>query len=248
MASEVAALPMELLTGELDEMDESEFRSYAVRSQAAEEMVRLLVGLAESDSRPENAAKFLRTLFDDAQDLTDAPKEDVDAIVAENVSLKEQLAALGERMAALCARVPAGELKLSGLAVLNVPQREEAAELYMRVQLLSHGGADAAAAQTASVALAAEAIFVDELILQLPAARDVSHLPVLRVTLWDAADHASEGAEPLASAEVALDADTGEMGGVALSSTVADGATLSFSFATTVVEREAEAGEAAVEA
>jgi hypothetical protein len=231
MASEVASLPMENLVGELEPMDEAEFRSYVVRCKAAEEMIKLLVGLSESDARPEDATKFLRHQFERELDLTDEPKEDVEGILADNAQLKAQLAALADRIDELRARVPPGELKVSGLAVTGLPA-PDGRDVFMRVELRSYltGNYDAQPVQTAAVPLAADALFGDELTLPLPAARDASRPPVLFVTLWDA-NHSGEGAQPLAAAEVVLpDQPAGELAGVDLPSEVASGCQLQLRF------------------
>lgn len=236
MASEVAALPMENLAGELEPMDEAEFRGYVVRSKAAEEIIKLLVGLSESDALPEDAATFLHQQFYSELELTDEPKEDVEAITAENAQLKAQLTALTDQIDELRARVPPGQLKLSGLAVTGVPAREgeqaDGRELYVRVEMRSYltGDDDAPPVQTAAVPLAADAIFGDELTLRLPGTRNASQPPVLFVTLWDA-DHKSEGARPLAAKEVVLpDQPAGDLAGVDLPSEVAEGCLLQLRF------------------
>jgi hypothetical protein len=250
MASEVAALPMENLVGELEPMAEAEFRSYAVRSKAAEEIIKLLVGLSESNARPENAAKFLRDQFDAELELTDEPKEDVKAILAENAELKAQLAALAARVDELRAKIPPAQFKISRLAVTGVPAREgqqaNGRELYMRVELRSYltGEDDAQAVQTSAVPMAADATFGDELTLALPAARDASQPPVLCVTLWDV-NHASEGAQPLAAAEVVLpDQRVGDIAGVDLPSEIAEKCQLQLRFEIVALPRQARPQEA----
>mmetsp|Transcript_296 Transcript_296/g.869 ORF Transcript_296/g.869 Transcript_296/m.869 type:complete len:259 (+) Transcript_296:25-801(+) len=237
MASEVAALPMENLTGELDTMEEAEFRSYVVRSKAAEEIIKVVVGLSESNARPQNPSKFLRSMFDTELELTDEPKEDFDAILEENRSLKQQIAELSGRVAEFRRKIPPGELTLSRITLLNVPERQGQdascdGKFYARVELLSYAsaGQPPASARTGTLAIAGEVMFEEYLRLPLPAMRDASLAPELRITLWDGED-TNEGSEPLASSTFALpDRNSGELVDVAMTSSVADGCLLHLTF------------------
>lgn len=74
-----------------------EFRGYVVQSKAAEELVKVLVGLEESEPRPEDPVKFLADYFA-SQELSPIVKqrlqEDTEAVQAENAALLARLTEL----------------------------------------------------------------------------------------------------------------------------------------------------------
>jgi len=80
---------------------ELEFREYLCASGATEELVRLLVGLAETPGKPEDPVAFLRATFD-SQDLPEMvsgrKREDIPALLAENDTLREREAGLTTRL------------------------------------------------------------------------------------------------------------------------------------------------------
>ena len=69
---------------------EADFRKFLCTSGAAEEVVRLLVGLAEAPEKPDDPAAFLRAKFD-AQELPEMvagrSRVDIPALIAENETL-----------------------------------------------------------------------------------------------------------------------------------------------------------------
>ena len=77
--------------------DGSEFRGYLVQSDAAAELVKVLVGLEEADPRPEDPVKFLADYFA-SQELAPITKqrvkEDLEAVQGENARLHAQVAEL----------------------------------------------------------------------------------------------------------------------------------------------------------
>uniref|UniRef100_A0A7S3U293 C2 domain-containing protein n=1 Tax=Emiliania huxleyi TaxID=2903 RepID=A0A7S3U293_EMIHU len=238
MAAEVAALPLENLTGELDELGEPEFRGYLVRSQAAQEIVRILVGLAESEARPEDPVKLLRDLFDAEITLTDEAKEDVGELLAENARLKEDVAAYSSQLDLLLAKIPAADLAITNVRIAQPrTEGEEPAagesERFLRIQLSApQPEDDAQTVQTEAVGAGEEMAFEEALKLRLPAGRDAP--PTLVVQLCS-----TEHDQPLATASISLpDADSGEVSDIVLVP-VESGASLSYSFALTpVVEPE----------
>jgi len=80
---------------------ELEFREFLCASGATEELVRLLVGLAEVPSKPADPIAFLRATFD-SQDLPEMvsgrKREDIPALLAENDALREREASLSSRL------------------------------------------------------------------------------------------------------------------------------------------------------
>ena len=90
---------------------DADFRTFLCDSGATEEVIRLLVGLAESGNPPADPVAFLRAKFD-AQSLPEMvhgkAREDIPALLAENEKLQQRTSALtaqvDEAVAALEAR------------------------------------------------------------------------------------------------------------------------------------------------
>ena len=91
---------------------EAEFREYLCDSGAAMELVRLLVGLAEANNKPENPVAYLREMFD-AQELPDMvsgqPRDDIPALLEENAALKERDASLTAQLATAVGKIEEAE-------------------------------------------------------------------------------------------------------------------------------------------
>lgn len=93
---------------------EADFRKYLCDSQAADEIIRLLVGLEEAEEKPEDPVGFLRDKFD-SEGLPDIvngkPRVDVRALLAENDALKAQCSGLESQLAAVVADIVAAEAR-----------------------------------------------------------------------------------------------------------------------------------------
>ena len=91
---------------------EAEFREYLCDSGAAMELVRLLVGLAEANNKPENPVAYLREMFD-AQELPDMvsgqPRDDIPALLEENAALKQRDASLTAQLATAVGKIEEAE-------------------------------------------------------------------------------------------------------------------------------------------
>ena len=103
---------------------EAAFREYLCDSKATEEIVRLLVGLAEMPEKPDDPVSNWRAAFDvEAESfggrehlltgfsgpdmVTSRPKEDIPALLAENDTLREREATLSAQVAEAVTKVDA---------------------------------------------------------------------------------------------------------------------------------------------
>ena len=96
---------------------EADFRTFLCDSGATEEIVRLLVGLAEAADKPADPVAFLRAKFD-AQELpsmvSNKPREDIPALLAENEALRTRTAELEASVADALSSVEAAEASAHG--------------------------------------------------------------------------------------------------------------------------------------
>lgn len=96
---------------------EADFRSFLCDSGAAEEVIRLLVGLAESSNPPKDPVAFLRAKFD-AQTLPEMvsgkQREDIPGLLAENAALQERTSALAAQVDGAVAELEAREAARHG--------------------------------------------------------------------------------------------------------------------------------------
>lgn len=120
---------------------DADFRSFLCDSGAAEEMIRLLVGLAESSNPPADPVAFLRAKFD-AEDMPDMVvgkvREDIPALLRENDARTQQVAQLTAQV---------------DEAVAKLEEREAAAHAVLVDQLIG-GGAYASDATEGALDLA----------------------------------------------------------------------------------------------
>ena len=91
---------------------EADFRNFLCDSGAANEIVRLLVGLGESADPPADPVAFLRAKFD-AQELpemvTGKQRDDIPALLELNASLHEQVSTLSSELETTLAEVAASD-------------------------------------------------------------------------------------------------------------------------------------------
>jgi len=91
---------------------EADFRTYLCDSGAADEIIRLLVGLAESQQRPADPVAFLRNKFDAAdlpQMVAGREREDIPQLLAVNSSLNEQVGGLETALGYTLEKIAAAE-------------------------------------------------------------------------------------------------------------------------------------------
>lgn len=91
---------------------EADFRAFLSDSGAAEEVIRLLVGLAESSDPPDDPVAFLRAKFD-AESLPEMVqgqvRDDIPALLQENEARSQQVAQLTAQVDEAVARLEARE-------------------------------------------------------------------------------------------------------------------------------------------
>jgi hypothetical protein len=99
---------------------ELEFREFLCDSGATEELLRILVGLAEASPKPEDPIGYLRSEFD-SQDLPNMisgrVRDDIPALIAENEALKEREESLSAQLQAAVAAVEAQEAAAAGAVI-----------------------------------------------------------------------------------------------------------------------------------
>jgi len=91
---------------------DADFRTFLCDSGAASEIIRLLVGLAESPSPPEDPVGFLRAKFDSEglpEMVAGRKREDIPALLAENQALQAATAELSASLAETVGKVEAAE-------------------------------------------------------------------------------------------------------------------------------------------
>eukprot|EP00965_Chrysotila_dentata_P171564 5661777-Pleurochrysis_carterae.AAC.1 len=86
-----------------------EFREYLVRSTAADEIVKVLVGLEEAQKKPEEPVTFLRDMFA-SQELADVASrrfapENVEELLEQNSALRSRAESLSDELASKEARI-----------------------------------------------------------------------------------------------------------------------------------------------
>ena len=91
---------------------EADFRAFLSDSGSAEEVIRLLVGLAESSDPPDDPVAFLRAKFD-AESLPEMVqgqvRDDIPALLQENEARSQQVAQLTAQVDEAVARLEARE-------------------------------------------------------------------------------------------------------------------------------------------
>jgi len=99
---------------------EIEFREYLCASGATEELVRLLVGLAETADKPEDPVGYLRATFD-SQDLPEMVsgrlREDIPALLEENDRLREREVALSATLQEAVAKLDAIDVETASTVI-----------------------------------------------------------------------------------------------------------------------------------
>jgi len=105
------------------------FREYLVKSRAAEELIKVLVGLEESSMKPEEPIKYLKEMFA-SQELQDVASkrfepENIEVLQSENAQLKQRIEALETDL----------EPKLAQIKLIerdeHVPQLQRLIEIFM---------------------------------------------------------------------------------------------------------------------
>eukprot|EP00966_Prymnesium_polylepis_P002707 62058-Prymnesium_polylepis.1 len=85
---------------------EATFREYLANSGAATELARVLVGLEEAATLPQEPVGFIRQHFDkDLPDIVKQEREDIEAMLEENAALLDREAGLSAKLADVAALI-----------------------------------------------------------------------------------------------------------------------------------------------